>query len=290
MTDKSNKADVRQFYDQIGWQRVSSGVYQNAEYEDLRPVSREYIHCCHLRVNGFLNPQGRYLLDAGSGPIQYPEYLTYSQGYQYRVCLDISSVALMDARERIGAHGLFVVADVANLPFATEVFDGVVSLHTLHHLTAEDYLPAYHELRRVMAAGARAVVVNGWGYSPLMRFFRLPMTIMEKVTSQKSAVQPAGKKEDADKPASAAAEKPASKPKGTFVHKLDANGLRALLGSNFPVEIRVWRSVSVRFLRAMVQPWLLGRFWLWLLFRLEELFPRFFGEMGQYPLIAFSKK
>jgi hypothetical protein len=105
MTEDSIKKDVRQFYDQVGWQKISSGVYQNAEYEDLRPVSRAYIHKCHLRVNRHLNPQGKYLLDAGSGPIQYPEYLTYSEGYQYRVCLDISIVALMDARERIGGCG-----------------------------------------------------------------------------------------------------------------------------------------------------------------------------------------
>lgn len=285
MTEDSIKKDVRQFYDQVGWQKISSGVYQNAEYEDLRPVSRAYIHKCHLRVNRYLNPQGKYLLDAGSGPIQYPEYLTYSEGYQYRVCLDISIVALMDARERIGKRGLFVVADVANLPFAEGVMDGVVSLHTLHHLTAEDYPPAYHELKRVMKSGARAVVVNGWGDSAMMRIFRRPMLLMEKL-SRRREVELVGEKktQQNSQPQSS------SKPEGTFVHKLDAAGLRALLGEDFPVDILVWRSVSVRFLRAMIKPWLLGRFWLWLLYGLEELFPHYFGEKGQYPLITFSKK
>ncbi len=101
MADSNIQQNVRQFYDAVGWQRVSAGVYQNAQYEDLRPVSREYIHKCHLRVNRHLLHSGKYFLDAGSGPIQYPEYLTYSEGYQYRVCLDISIVALRDARERI---------------------------------------------------------------------------------------------------------------------------------------------------------------------------------------------
>jgi len=285
MTEDSIKKDVRLFYDQVGWQKVSSGVYQNAEYEDLRPVSRAYIHKCHLRVNRHLNPHGKYLLDAGSGPIQYPEYLTYSAGYQYRVCLDISIVALLDARERIGAHGLCVVADVANLPFAQGVMDGVVSLHTLHHLTADDYLPAYHELKRVMKSGARAAVVNGWGDSALMNAFRRPILFMEKLT-RRWEVQLHGEKREEK----AGQSKPAAKPEGTFVHKLDAHGLRALLGADFPVEIRVWRSVSVRFLRAIIQPWLLGRLWLAILYVLEEIFPRYFGEKGQYPLITFSKK
>ena len=102
MSENSTKQDVRRFYDSIGWQKLSEGTYQNAQYEDLRPVSHAYIHKCHLRINRHLNRSGKYLLDAGSGPIQYPEYLTYSEGYDYRVCLDISIVALEEARDRIG--------------------------------------------------------------------------------------------------------------------------------------------------------------------------------------------
>ena len=50
VTDTEIKQQVREFYDQVGWQEVSDGIYQNATYEDLRPVAREYIHHCHLRV------------------------------------------------------------------------------------------------------------------------------------------------------------------------------------------------------------------------------------------------
>jgi hypothetical protein len=62
-----------------------------------------------------------------------------------------------------------------------------------------------------------------------------------------------------------------------------------MLGKDFPVEIRVWRSVSVRFLRAMIQPFLMGRFLLKLVYWKEELFPHLLGEKGQYPLITFRK-
>ena len=288
MTDKSVKEDVRRFYDRVGWQKISSGVYQNAEFEDLRPVSSAYIHKCHLRVNRHIDHKGKYMLDAGSGPIQYPEYLTYSEGYQYRVCLDISIVALMDARERVGAHGLCVVADAANLPFAEGVMDGLVSLHTLHHLPEKDYLPAYHELRRVLKQGARAVVVNGWGSSPIMNAFRRPILLMERLTRRNEVVLSGEKAGQPQEKVEKKAEK--GKPEHTFAYKLDADGLRAMLGKDFPVQITVWRSVSVRFLRAMIQPWLLGRFWLALLYGLEELFPRYYGEKGQYPLITFTKK
>ena len=82
------KQQVREFYDQVGWHKVvdpvsgqSGDLYQNARYEDLRPVSREYIHKTRLRVMNGLIPTGRFILDAGSGPVQYEEYKVFSQGY-----------------------------------------------------------------------------------------------------------------------------------------------------------------------------------------------------------------
>src|SRR3990172_6523196 len=101
-TQTKIKDQVKEFYNQVGWQEVSEGMYQNARYEDLRPVAREYIHRCHLRVAGQLQPGGRFFLDAGSGPIQYPEYLDYSRGYQRRVCADIS---IRSEERRVGEEG-----------------------------------------------------------------------------------------------------------------------------------------------------------------------------------------
>jgi hypothetical protein len=89
MSQGQVKQQVREFYDQVGWQKAAGDLYQNARYEDLRPVSAEYIRRCHLRVGRHLAQNGRFLLDAGSGPVQYAEYLTYSQGYRYRVCTDV---------------------------------------------------------------------------------------------------------------------------------------------------------------------------------------------------------
>ncbi len=278
------KQQVRQFYDQVGWQSAGEGLYQNARYEDLRPVSHEYIRRCHLRVARYLRPQGRFLLDAGSGPVQYPEYLAYSQGYAYRVCADLSIVALQEARKRLGARGLYVVADVAHLPFRPEAFEGVVSLHTFHHLPAGDQAPAYTELYRVLAPASSAVVVNGWTDSPLMRRLGFWVTFMEKLPVWlKRAL---GRRQPAEQPAPARGK---AQPVGTFVQKMDATWLKSQLAGRMDFEIRVWRSVSVRFLRAVIRPYLAGRLWLRLLYGLEERFPRYFGENGQYPLIVIRK-
>ena len=283
---------VRHYYDAVGWQKEGEH-YQNARYEDLRPVSAAYIRRCHRRVKRHLKPQGRFLLDAGSGPIQYPEYLLYSQGYRYRVCADLSIVALKEARQRIGEHGLFVVADVANLPFRQDVFDGVVSLHTLHHLPVAQQPRAYRELYRVLGRGTSAVVVNGWTESRLMQRWLPFVRLMERLgaishrsTAKSTAPQSAGGAEQKRSEAETVQGKTAT---GTFVQKLTADWLRRELGQEMRLEIGVWRSVSVRFLRAVIHPLLLGRLWLWLLYALEERWPAYFGEKGQYPLIVIRK-
>lgn len=286
MSEAQVKQKVREFYDQVGWQTVGDGLYQNARYEDLRPVSREYIHRCHLRINRHIARQGNLLLDAGSGPVQYPEYLTYSQGYRYRVCADISILALREARKRLGEQGLYVVADVANLPFRPDVFDGVVSLHTLHHLPLGEQKKAYYELYRVLSPGRSLAVVNGWTDSPLMRRLGWLVRLMEKTGQWVARLR--GREKPLQVNGGEAAANPKSTPTGTFVEKLDAVWLRRELADLQP-QIWVWRSVSVRFLRAVIHRVLAGRLWLRLLYALEERFPHYFGEKGQYPLIVIHK-
>ena len=275
ISEKEVKREVREFYDQVGWQQVSDGTYQNAHYDDLRPVSQEYIHNCHLRVNRHLKPHGAYLLDAGSGPIQYPEYLEYSQGYHYRICADISIVALKEARKRIGEHGLYVVCDIANLPFAREAFDGLVSLHTLHHLPADEHLQTYDEFYRVLAPDSQAVVINGWASAPLANLMDAPLELRRAVRRFYRRMR--GELGNL------------KKPKGTFVRKNTAKSLKQALGPKMDFDIFVWRSVSVRWLRTFIRERWGGRSLLRLLYRLEERYPRFFGENGQYPLIVIYK-
>ncbi len=278
------KKRVGEFYDQVGWQKVDSGHYQNARYEDLRPVSSEYTHRCHMRVRKYLPPAGRYFLDSGSGPIQYPEYLTYSKGYDYRVCLDISIVALKDARNRIGGHGLFVVGDAAHLPFAPQVFGGAVSLHTFHHLPLSEQKVAYHEIYRVIEEGGAAVVVNGWRSSPLMRLFD-PLI---KGLKWAYVFYCKLRGREAPAPGEELVEKEA-RSWGTYVEKADAAWLEKELERRIPLEIYTWRSLKTGFLRALIYPKLGGRWVLRMIFWLEERFPHFFGRYGQYPLIVVRK-
>ncbi len=272
---ENTKQQVREFYDRIGWSQVGEGLYQNARYEDLRPVSRDYIHRCHMRVSRHLAPNGRFLLDAGSGPVQWPDYLAYSQDYDYRVCADISITALKEARTRLQDRGLYVVADVASLPFASGAFDGAVSMHTIHHLPLGEHRSAYAELDRVLKPGHAAVVVNGW-HNPLLMRLAEPFIAVGRFLSGRSAKRKKDWSAEEDQA-------------GTFVEKMTPVWLKQELNGVVRFTIYPWRSLSPRFMRWFIRPSLGGAAILRLVFALEERFPRFFGENGQYPMIVIRK-
>jgi SAM-dependent methyltransferase len=272
---ENTKQQVREFYDQIGWSQVGDGLYQNARYEDLRPVSREYIHNCHMRVKLHLAPSGDILLDAGSGPVQWIEYLTYSEDYKYRLCADISITALQEARTRLGEKGLFVVADIANLPFKPDAFDGVVSMHTIHHLPLAEHRHAYMELTRVLKSGKSGAIINGW-HNPLLMKLAEPFIALGRLLTGRSAKKKKDWSSEEDQ-------------SGTFVEKMTPRWLKNELKDVVKFEIYPWRSLSPRFMRWFVRPQFGGKAFLRLVFWLEESFPRFFGENGQYPLIVIKK-
>lgn len=281
------KREVRDFYDSIGWQQVGEGLYQNARYEDLRPVSRQYLHRCHLRVLRHLPPSGKLLLDAGSGPIQYPEYLEYSRGFAHRVCLDISIRALREARNRIGSHGLYVVGDLARLPFPSGVFEGLVSLHAVHHLPPQDHERAMRLMYQTLCPGGKAVVVYSWGQrSLLMRLFKPAVQLAVVAIKLYRRMLNREGPDELHAPEDRTA---ADRRQGTYTFRYGYRWVREQLGDLPGFEIRVWRSVSTGVLRALIHRRLLGAMWLRMLYWMEERLPHAFGRWGQYPMILFHK-
>jgi uncharacterized protein YbaR (Trm112 family) len=49
------KKNVKDFYDQVGWQKREEEVFVDTlKHYDLRAVSKDYLHKCHLRVSTFM--------------------------------------------------------------------------------------------------------------------------------------------------------------------------------------------------------------------------------------------
>ena len=286
------KDDLRSFYDQVGWTEVGHGLYQNARFEDLRPVSREYISRCHQRLNRYLPQSGRFLLDAGSGPIQYPEYLEYSDGYVYRLCLDISFTALAEARKRIGGHGLFVVGDIAHLPFKSDVMDGIVSMHTVHHLPPGEHKSAFLEMYRVLMQRGAAVIVYNWGqksvFGWLSRRSASYLFSLWRFLSRVKSLIDSRSQDAADVDSQDSNSSSTREITYTFTHTY--RWAKKALGNLPGFDVHIWRTFGVSFLRAFIHARLGGRWFLKIIYALEERMPGFFGRHGMYPIILFRKE
>jgi len=290
VTLHAEKKVVQDFYDSIGWQKdgQSADRFMDAlKWEDLRPVSSEYIHNCHLRVNRYIKNKGHYLLDAGSGPIQYPEYLSYSDGYDFRICVDISFLALKEAHRKLGDKGIYILGDVTNIPLKDNAVDGAVSLHVVYHVPKDEQESVFYELLRVLKPGCSAAVVYSWPNSRMMNWLMVPRRIKRGlqrwIQKLKLPVKRILHWENRSK-----AVAPVSVHETLFHYAHDqAYFEQKLKGMDF--EITVWRSVSVPFLRMYIHPYLFGAAILRAIHRQEESNPTLYGRIGQYPLIVIRK-
>ena len=269
------KQRVKSFYDRVGWQVDKESNFEDAVlFEDLRSVSKDYIHKCHLRLNRYLRQhKGRYLLDAASGPIQYPEYLSYSEGFKFRVCVDISYSALKQAKQKLGDSGIYILADLTNLPILEDSVDGAISLHTVYHVPEEEQAQAFCELHRVIKPGTNAAIVYSWGGQAwAMRLALWPFRVGLKVARGARSLLPNGPKT----------------PAVLYFHPKSYDWFKNRSWP-FSYKIFVWRSLNLPFLRVYIHRALGGRQVLKFVYWLEERLPRLAGRLGEYPVFVIEK-
>jgi len=269
-----DKSLVQKFYDEKGWFADTEGNYEDAViFEDLREVSKDYIYKCHNRVSRYLNPSGTYMLDAASGAIQFPQYLQYSEGYTYRVCVDFSFQALAEARKKLGNKGIYILADITKMPFKDNVMDGFVSLNTIYHIPKDQQVTAVNELYRVLSPGGKGAIIYDWyKHSPWMNFWMLPFRGIVFLKNRLLSLI------------------------GSIINKKPQKRLyfyahtNAFFRENLPeYELKVWRTISVPFMRFYIHSWLFGKQILDWIYRKEEANPELFGLKGEYPLLVFKK-
>jgi ubiquinone/menaquinone biosynthesis C-methylase UbiE len=238
-------------------------------------------------VKRYIKNQGRYLLDAGSGPVQYPEYLSYSDGYDFRICVDISFLALKEAQKKLVDKGIYILGDITNIPLQDNVVDGAVSLHVIYHVPKDEQLSAFRELYRVLKPGSSAAIVYSWPNSQMLKWFLLPRRIKRDVQRWIQKLKTLVKRilhwENRKKAAS-----PVSVPETPYHYAHDQAYFTSNL-NNMEFEILVWRSVSVPFMRMYIHPYLFGSAILRWIYRLEESNPSLYGRIGQYPLFVIRK-
>lgn len=270
------KQQVRDFYDAFGWEKDEGVYHDTLVHEDLRSLSLEYARKCHLRVKKSLTRSGgKFLLDVGSGPVQYPEYREFDEFFEYRICVDISRRALREAKANVGDRGIYILADATNLPFANNAVDAVVALHLLYHIPSDEQQVALAEIERVLRPGSLAVLVYLWSFrSPIGKsLYWLRQMVAQ---DHKRITHVPGLRElFPDKPQ-------------LYVHTHSLAWLRD--ASNLELDVRAYRSLSPTFMKLFIHEHLLGRQILRGIVIFEDRLPRLAGRLGRYPLLIGRKR
>jgi ubiquinone/menaquinone biosynthesis C-methylase UbiE len=275
------KENVRTFYEKVGW-RKCDGLYEDTRlFEDVRDVTREYRQQCNARIGTHLPAAGSYLLDVASGPVAFDDYALLSRHFERHVCADISRAALMLARERLGDKGLYVVCDVAALPFRPRAVEAVVSLHTIYHVKADQQKQAILELYRVLKSPGAAVMVYTWDDPMLMKILLYPFRKMRQLAARarslrgRSVGQTAGREQ--------------REKENLYSHTFDLRWFEQEIAAMVPLRLAVWRSVSVEFMKIFIHGNMAGRIILGAIYHFEQQWPAFFGRHGNYPMFIISK-
>jgi SAM-dependent methyltransferase len=280
MPDRTNtdwteeKEDVKRFYDSFGWEQTADGEFADtALFVNSSPVPRRYTRRCNLRINHFLPKSGRYLLDAGSGPIPHAEYLTFHEGYSRRICVDFSLTALLQAQRKLGNRGIYILGDLTNLPVADGAVDAAVCCHVLYHVPAQQQATAMEQLARVLQPGGKAIVVYRWENSPLAWRIGRCFELLKRVNPGGAA--------DRNEELRAAA-------LPLYFHPHSKEWLMSGRWS-FDFDLACFRLIDNFMMGKYVGEGLLWKIVTTMLFYWQVLMPRFTGLHGLYPLIIIRK-
>ena len=275
-TLSDDKKLVKDFYDSRGWHTTDKGDYEDADiFEDLRPFAQDYITQCHNRVKRYLNASGKYMMDAASGALQYNDYLQYSDGYQYRICVDMSFQGLSECKRKLGDKAICLLCDMTNLPVKDNQIEGFVSLNTIYHIPKDEQVKAITELYRVLQKGGKGVVVYDWyKHSPWMNISLLPFRGVEFIRHRLRNLF-----------AKASGKQKASKMLYFYAHPYE------YFKQNLPMPFKLacWRSISVPFMKVYTHSALFGKQILDKIYRAEEKNPEKYGLKGEYPMFVFEK-
>jgi SAM-dependent methyltransferase len=108
-------------------------------------------------------PKGSLVLEAGCGVGAQTRIIAPKNPEANFISIDISAESISEARNLLETSRIenveFRQADIFNLPFPNEYFDGIIVCFVLEHL--QDPVKALHELKRVLKTGGVMIVIEG---------------------------------------------------------------------------------------------------------------------------------
>jgi len=182
METKRARAILKVFYDTYGWKKdESSGRYLGEIlHENLSKTAQRYMNCNEMRYQRYFGLGGLYFLDAGCGAEPRQKL---SKTFRKHVCVDISLVGLKEARKQLGNYGLYVKADLSNLPFKDKTFDGTLAAHCLYHIDKDTQSIVLKELYRVTKADKNILIFYASDYNLISIYKRIKGIIIKLARS-----------------------------------------------------------------------------------------------------------
>jgi len=264
----SAEEKVSKFYNEAGWESEKDITEDARRWEDLRENAKDYVSKCRLRILRHIPAKGENMLDMASGPIQYDEYLEFSRNFNKRYCIDLSSKALVDAKKRIGDHGVFLCGSFFNIDLDENFFDCSISLHTIYHMDKNSQEEAVRKLVSVTRPGKPVIIIYGnpdafKEYLPGRLFKRLKRKIKPKTKTES----------DSD----------------LYYYAHPVSWWKCF-EDIAEVNILPWRSFNSKDQKKLIPDNQFGKLLFKILFYLEDEFPGFFSRKSQYPMIVLTKR
>jgi ubiquinone/menaquinone biosynthesis C-methylase UbiE/uncharacterized protein YbaR (Trm112 family) len=275
-----DKKRVFDYYNEVSYKvKDSLKIYGDSpKWVDFREVTSNYIKTCFARASKHLPSSGKYLLDIASGPIGLAEYMSLSDGYEFRICADISINALIQAKiniERAGKKGIYLCGDITNIPIRDNSCDAVLCQHTLYHIPKDDQQTAVNEMYRVAKPNSKIVIIYSWFYHSW--FMNISLNVIQLYRIIRHF---AGK---------LYVRLVKSKPR-LYFYPHSPRWFKKSFPFSEDIEFFCWRSTNKYFLELYIHKWLFGEKILKKLLKIEEKHSKFMSRFGDYPAIVITKR
>ncbi len=259
---------VQEFYEEFGWTHVGNDTNDALLNENLSEVASIYTRKVRLRVKENIGA-GFTILDVGSGPIQYEEYLAYSDNFQKRICVDLSKRALVEAERKLGSRGVYLQGDYLQMTeLHARLLDGATLVNVLYHVEKDLQEVMVNTILGSLNRGARLVVVysNPWSFSSIMT--RSALFVKRNVAKHLRRSAEASKNP-------------------IYFYRHNVNFWNRF-NNVANVHLKAWRSFDPSIEKVIFREKLFGKYLLEILFKLEGF--KFWARIAEYQLIVLEKK
>ena len=242
-------------------------------WDDLRQCAKDYATKCRLRLMRHIPPSGDHILDVGSGPLLFKEYVEYSRNFRKRYCIDLSSVALEEAKKKIGDHGVFLHGSLFDVPLESDFFDCTLSILTIFNIHKDKQEDAVRKLIEVTKPGRPIIIVYcnpNTAASGLLRSYRALVKTCIRLLKGR--------------------EKPARKRSALLYYHRHPIAWWDRFSDAAYIQIMPWAYLGPDMQKMLIPDNALGRKLLEMIFRAEERFPHCLGKRCAYPIIILIKK